>query len=229
MPGMWYGFSSSGPARDLRVSLAHHGLPHARLLMTMLTDSLQRETVLTIRADIVKSVQAGLSTSASVFASRRWLTTLTAWATSSKSKKVIKMNYVNYDNNIVLSHKCKIINWVGKFVNPSEIGSIEQLRSLRDAWASGSARWIRLSAPQLKAHMVEVEKLREDGEIIVKVRKQRSDAGQSRGGKRKLHIGNKENMSHNNKAKRARTQLPPKSREIIDSDDDRSDNESGGD
>ena len=129
------------------------------------------------------------------------------------------MNYVNFDASIVQAYKCKITGWVGKFVNPSEIGSIEQLRTLRDAWASGSARWIRLSPAQVKMHMAEVEEQIERGDVVVKVRKRRSDAGQSRGGKRKP--SDKENdQCPKKKAKRAQAQLLPKSNAIIATDDE---------
>jgi hypothetical protein len=141
-----------------------------------------------------------------------------AWATSSRSKKLVKMNYASFNTSIVQGYKCKIIGWVGKFVNPSEIGSIEQLRTLRDAWASGSAQWIRLSSAQVKAHMAEIEEQMERGDIPIKVRKRCSDAGQSRGGKRKA--SDKENIRPAKKAKRARMQLPPKSNAIIMTDDE---------
>jgi hypothetical protein len=77
----------------------------------------------------------------------------------------VKMNYTNFDTSIVQVYKCKIIGWVGKFANPSEIGSIEQLRTLCDAWASGSAQWIRLSLTQVKAHMAEVDEQIERGDV----------------------------------------------------------------
>src|ERR1700676_4075534 len=110
---------------------------------------------------------------------------VSAWATSSRSKKAVKMNYANYDKSIVEGHKCKIIGWIGKFVNPSEIGSIEELRNLHDAWASGAAWWIRLSSAQLKEHTTEIDELRERGEVVGKIRKRRSDTGKLCGGKRK--------------------------------------------
>ena len=93
-----------------------------------------------------------------------------AWAISSRAKKIIKMNYTNFDTSIVQAYRCKIIGWVGKFVNPSEIGTIEQLRTLRDVWASGSARWVRLSPTQVKAHMAEVNEQIERGDVTIKVR-----------------------------------------------------------
>jgi hypothetical protein len=56
-----------------------------------------------------------------------WLTQLLAWATSSRSKKQVKMKYASFNTSIVRvrAHKCKIIDWIGKFVNPSEISVIE--------------------------------------------------------------------------------------------------------
>jgi hypothetical protein len=144
-----------------------------------------------------------------------------AYVTSSGSRKQIKMNYASYDTNIVQAHKCKIIGWVGKFVNPSEIGTIEQLHMLRDVWASGTARWVKVSAAQVKAHMDDVDERISRGEVVVKVRKQRSDAGKSRGGKRKA--SEKENARPTKKARRSRTQLAPKSNAVIDSDSEDSD------
>jgi hypothetical protein len=149
---------------------------------------------------------------------------LSAWATSSRSKKKVKMSYANYDTAIVQAHKCKINGWCGKFVNPSEIGTIDGLRTLRDAWATGSAHWVRLTPSQVKAHMAEVEEEMQRGEVVAKVRKRRSDAGTSRGGKRKA--SDKENLQRAAKAKRARTQLAPKSKPIIsESDDDSGEND----
>jgi hypothetical protein len=142
-----------------------------------------------------------------------------AWAISSRAKKIIKMNYTNFDTSIVQAYRCKIIGWVGKFVNPSEIGTIEQLRTLRDVWASGSAWWVRLSPTQVKAHMAEVNEQIERGDVTIKVRKRRSDAGQSRGGKRKS--SDKENDQRpKKKVKRARVQLLPKSNATIATDDE---------
>jgi hypothetical protein len=102
------------------------------------------------------------------------------------------MNYASFDTSIVQAHKCKIIGWIRKFINPSEISVIEQLHTLHDAWACGSARWVRLTPAQVKAHMEEVKERIESGEITAKVRKLCSDKGQSCGGKCKA--SEKENM-----------------------------------
>jgi hypothetical protein len=100
-----------------------------------------------------------------------WLTTCSDWAISSKSKKTVQMNYMNFNTKIVLAHRCAVVGWTGKFVNPSEIGSIEELHTLHDAWASGSARWVRLTPAQVKSHMEEVEGRIARGEIVPRVRK----------------------------------------------------------
>jgi hypothetical protein len=138
------------------------------------------------------------------------------WAINSKSTKTVQMNYANFNSKIILPYRCTIVGWTGKFVNPSEIGSIEELRTLYDAWASGAARWIRLTAAQVKKHKTDIEEQIERGEMVVKVRKRRSDAGQSRGGKRKA--SEKENIWPR-KAKQAQVQLPPKSKEFIEDED----------
>lgn len=149
---------------------------------------------------------------------------LLAWATSSKTKKLVKMSYANYDQRIVETHGCKIIG-VDKLVNPSDIGTLDALQKVRDTWASGSAQWVRLTTSQIEAHMAEVEEARVRNKTPAKVRKQRSDAGQSRGGKRKA--SNKEKAQPTKKVKHTRNQLPPKSREVIDSSDEEDEDKSG--
>jgi hypothetical protein len=71
--------------------------------------------------------------------------------------------------------------------------------------------------------MEEFEERIESGEITTKVRKLRSDAGQSCGGKCKA--SEKENAQASRKPKHTRTQLPPKSKAIIS--DDEEDEEDG--
>lgn len=111
------------------------------------------ETVLNIQAEIVKSIQLGLSKS--------HLLTVNVgtekWATGTKSHKLVKMSYANYDKSIVATHKCKIISWVGQLQNPSNVDTLDELQKLCDAWASGDARWTRLTGPQVKAHMAEIK------------------------------------------------------------------------
>jgi hypothetical protein len=112
-----------------------------------------------------------------------WLTISSDWAINSKSTKTVQMNYANFDSKIVLPYRCTIVGWTGKLVNPSKIGSIEELCTLHDAWAFGAARWVRLTAAQVKKHKIDIEEQIECGEMVVKVRKWCSNAGQSCGGK----------------------------------------------
>ncbi|KAH7918772.1 hypothetical protein BV22DRAFT_984305, partial [Leucogyrophana mollusca] len=58
-------------------------------------------------------------------------------------KKDIKMNYMNYDKSIVELHHIKLVGWpdVVKFTNPSLIGAVTDIRSLRDALTSGECHW----------------------------------------------------------------------------------------
>jgi hypothetical protein len=72
--------------------------------------------------------------------------------------------------------------------------------------------------------MEEVEEQIKCREVVAKVRKQRSDIGQSRGGKRKT--SGKENARPSKKTKRTHTQLPPKSKAII-SDSESDEDEEG--
>lgn len=138
------------------------------------------------------------------------------------------MAYARYDKDIVEAHKCKIVGWIGDFRNPADIGTLPLLRQLRDGWACGATRWIRLTPSQVRAHAAEIEQQLKTGEIAAKKpRKKRSDAGKSRGGKRKSMASGKENTQPVKKVKRARNQLPPKSKEVINSDDDRTDEEEG--
>jgi hypothetical protein len=66
--------------------------------------------------------------------------------------------------------------------------------------------------------MEEVEERIESGKITAKVRKLRSDAEQSCGGKRKA--SEKENAQASRKPKCTRMQLPPKSKAIISDDEE---------
>jgi hypothetical protein len=87
------------------------------------------------------------------------------------------MNYVNYVK-LTETHRVKIVGWPLKdFTNPASVTALADMRTLRDAWQSGAACWVRLSASDLKKFLTEVEEPRNSGEIIGKKRKWRSDAG----------------------------------------------------
>lgn len=152
------------------------------------------------------------------------------------------MNYVNI-NKLIQAHKVKIVGWPLKdFINPALITNMADIRTLCDAWASGAARWVRLSASEVKKHLEEVEERRESGEVIGKKRKRRSDAGKPKGKRQALAAvesdgddgqGNKEAGGTKKKIARPRkaantarpkgSQLPPKSKEFINESDELSD------
>jgi len=91
------------------------------------------------------------------------------------------MNYANYDTAIVERYKVKLIGWTyEKFVNPSQIGTMTEICKLRDALKSGVCQWIRLGTAQVQAHSNTLQERRENGEIIGRPRRQRSDKGKSR-------------------------------------------------
>jgi len=101
--------------------------------------------------------------------------TLLEFATKAKD---IVMNYANYESSIVERYKVKLVGWTyPQLVSPSEIGAMGDIRKLRDALKSGSCKWVRLSKPQMKQHMADVESRRSQGEVIGKKRKERSDKG----------------------------------------------------
>ena len=101
------------------------------------------------------------------------------------------MNYVNYEKAIMLLHGVKIVGWpLEAFVSPSDVTNVIDIRKLRDAWKSGACKWVRLTAAELNIHAASLEEREKNGEAVGKPRKKRSDAGVTRG-KRKRD--NKEN------------------------------------
>ena len=64
------------------------------------------------------------------------------------------MNYVNYDTSIVERYKVKLRGWPSgvKFTNPSEIGTMNEIRALRDALKNGECIWVSLSKREQEGH-----------------------------------------------------------------------------
>src|ERR1700722_1745759 len=85
------------------------------------------------------------------------------------------MSYSGYNTSIVERYRVKLIGWTYKdFVNPSKIGTITDVRNLRDALRSGQCHWTRLSQNEVETY------LQENGDETRKTRRQRSDKGKSR-------------------------------------------------
>jgi hypothetical protein len=98
------------------------------------------------------------------------------------NKKNITMNYVNYDQAIVEKYKAKLVGWpMGlKFANPSAIGTVDDIRALRNALKTGECKWIALTKRQQAEHTEMLKIKRDAGEVVGKKRKERSDKGTKR-------------------------------------------------
>ena len=146
------------------------------------------------------------------------------------------MHYVNYEDAIVQCHSVKLVGWTySKFINPADINNVTDIRALRDALRSGACHWIHLSAQELQHHAAEIEARRQQGEVIGKKRKERSDKGvkrkcrsttnendpDSEGIGAQLAKKRKSGKNHASVAKH----MPPKSRAIIEDDDEDGDGE----
>ena len=134
------------------------------------------------------------------------------------------MNYVNYDVAIVEKHNVELVGWPSRitFANPSVIGTVDDIRTLRGALVAGECKWITQSKRQQDLHAAMLKTKRGDGEIIGKKRKQRSDKG-----KKRTHKGGDDGSDGEPRPKKRRTptksaksQLPPtyKSNEVVHSD-----------
>jgi hypothetical protein len=140
------------------------------------------------------------------------------------------MHYVNYEDAIVKRYGVELVGWTySKFINPADINSVGDIRTLRDALRSGACHWVRLSAQDLQDRLAEVEARRERGEVVPTKRKERSDKGVKR--KRKNTTDENDPDAGGEGAQPAKKRktgknvakhLPPKSRAIIEDDEDES-------
>jgi hypothetical protein len=66
-----------------------------------------------------------------------------------------------------------LVGWLKtvKFVNPSQIGTVLKIRTLRDDLRSGACHWIKLTRVQLDMHHIDMEECQEKGEVVGKQRK----------------------------------------------------------
>lgn len=159
------------------------------------------------------------------------------------------MNYVNYDRAIMEKYKVQLRGWPVNIVfqNPSDIGLIDKLRALREALRTGTCMWVRMSKAEENEHAAMLKRTQDAGGVVGKPRKTRSDKGTKRKrtdageeveGEQDTRKKNKKcgkekaPKKRGTRAKKTATprastskQLPPaaKSREFLDSDDDRSD------
>ncbi|KAJ7748847.1 hypothetical protein B0H14DRAFT_2541512 [Mycena olivaceomarginata] len=93
------------------------------------------------------------------------------------------MNYERYIKAVVLGYGCELVGWpkTVNFVSPTNISNIDDMTALRDALKDGTCRWKSINEEERKKWRAEYERQVEEGEIVEKGRRRRSDAGEKRG------------------------------------------------
>ncbi|KAG2034068.1 hypothetical protein BDR03DRAFT_825687, partial [Suillus americanus] len=91
------------------------------------------------------------------------------------------MNYSNYETSIVETYGVCIVGWPDgvKFISPSNIGTVGDIRKLRDALKAHTCYWATLSPVEVKAHASKLATRCSAGEVVRKPRTKHSDAGVS--------------------------------------------------
>ncbi|KAI6020379.1 hypothetical protein BKA83DRAFT_104473 [Pisolithus microcarpus] len=134
----------------------------------------------------------------------------------------------NYNTAIVETYGVKLLGWPTgvPFVNPSSIGTVSEIRKLRDSLKSGECHWKKLSKAKCNAFSSELEAHRASGEVVKKPRKKRSDVGVPRKQKNVLGGNPSKEGPSSKRARRdtGRKRVVPKSTEFVrDTDDNQED------
>lgn len=92
------------------------------------------------------------------------------------------MNYKNYETAIIERYHVRLRGWplLVLFANPSDIGILDKLLLLRDSLRTGNCLWVRLSKKDQDEHQAKLKEFQEEGGVVGKPRKQRSDKGTKR-------------------------------------------------
>ncbi|KAG1841140.1 hypothetical protein DFJ58DRAFT_688835 [Suillus subalutaceus] len=145
-------------------------------------------------------------------------------------KRDITMNYNNYEMAIIETYAVKLVGWPQgiKFTSPSNIGTVGEIRKLRDALKDQTCYWAALTPAEVKVHSAELDARRSAGQVVRQPRKKRSDAGITRKRKAPPTTGqaHKENRRPSKKVKKntsAQHREAPKSAEFIESSDEEED------
>ncbi|KAG1826386.1 hypothetical protein DFJ58DRAFT_692589, partial [Suillus subalutaceus] len=145
-------------------------------------------------------------------------------------KRDITMNYNNYETAIIETYAVKLVGWPQgiKFTSPSNIGTVGEIRKLRDALKDQTCYWAALTPAEVKVHSAELDARRSAGQVVRQPRKKRSDAGITRKRKAPPTTGqaHKENRRPSKKVKKntsAQHREAPKSAEFIESSDEEED------
>jgi hypothetical protein len=89
------------------------------------------------------------------------------------------MQYINYEEAIIQRYGIELQGWTyEKFVNPSELStSLPLLRKLLNAIDNGDCKFVKLTAEETSKRLETYKKRVESGELKIRERKIRSDAG----------------------------------------------------
>lgn len=157
------------------------------------------------------------------------------------------MSYIKYEHDIMLKLGVKLVGWPPgvPFASPSTIGTVGDVRVLREALKCGECHWVTLSRREREDHTAKLTAAAREGDPTARKRKQRSDKGTKRTkkgskavpalvlpedlGSPVTQLPTKQRKHHTASTSTAVSTLPPMqhlSREFIDnSDDDSYDNE----
>ena len=89
------------------------------------------------------------------------------------------MNYLNYKTSIVQGWGVELVGWPDgiSFVNPSHLGTVSDLRRIRDALKLKTCYWTALTAKERKDHRAELRVHEAAGENVGVPRKKHCDSG----------------------------------------------------
>ncbi|KAG6848529.1 hypothetical protein H0H93_016284 [Arthromyces matolae] len=145
----------------------------------------------------------------------------------------VNMSYEKYEVDIVEQYGVHLRGWPKglKRQSPSKITNMGDARALHSALSAGECKWVTLTRQEKDARAKKRQDKIASGEIVVKKRKKRSDAGKKRGPRKANNGGDedsdsdKENQPKAKKRKRGSgnvaAKLPPmpKSKETVDTSD----------
>ena len=97
------------------------------------------------------------------------------------------MRYVNFEEEIVIRYGIKLEGWTYEnFKNPSELSSsLPPLWALSDAIDNGTCRFVKLTATEKKSFEQEFYAKVQTGEVTLRKRKIRKDAGKKKAKRRR--------------------------------------------
>ncbi|KAG2090399.1 uncharacterized protein F5147DRAFT_542768, partial [Suillus discolor] len=89
------------------------------------------------------------------------------------------MNYNNYKMVIVKTYAVRLVGWPQgvKFISPSSIGTVGEIRKLRDMLRAKACHWSALTPAEVKAHTAALDVRCLAGEVVRQPHKKRSNAG----------------------------------------------------